>query len=96
MTKFIPLTALACALSLATATTVMAEEAAPTESAQASKGDQLYTSDGKRIGRVYRVINEGDVQVIYNNRMLTIEGSTLSNTDGKLTTSLTRADLKGN
>lgn len=94
MTKFIPLAALACVLSVAMTPAVMAEEDQAMASTQAAKGDQLYTSDGKRIGKVYRVTNDGDVQVIYNNRMLTIEASTLSNVDGKLTTSLTRADLQ--
>ncbi|MCB2060552.1 MAG: hypothetical protein R3E09_15510 [Novosphingobium sp.] len=95
MTKFVPLAALACALSIATGSVAMAEETMPTEGVEFSKNDQLYTSDGKRIGKIYRVTNDGNAQVIYNNRLLTIEASTLSIVEGKLTTSLTRADLKG-
>jgi hypothetical protein len=59
----------------------------------ARSGQMLYDSSGHRVANVNRVTQNGDAQVILNGRLVTIPGSTLSQADGKLTTSLSKADI---
>jgi hypothetical protein len=59
----------------------------------AHSGQMLYDSTGHRIASVNRVTQNGDAQVILNGRLVTIPASTLSQSDGKLTTSLSKADI---
>lgn len=54
----------------------------------------LYSSDGRRIGRVNRLDANGNPQIILNARLITISAETLSEVDGKLTTSLTHKEAK--
>ena len=75
-------------------TVVFAEEASASTSVEAKKGDMLYSADGKRVGNVYRVNDNGDVQLIYRSKMITIAADTLSEVEGKLTTSLSLADVR--
>lgn len=56
-------------------------------------GTMLYASNGYRLAPVYRVSSEGNPQVILNGKLVTVPASTLSNADGKVTTSLTKKDL---
>ena len=58
-----------------------------------NSGKMLYSSNGQRVGAVYRVTAEGDPQVILSGKLVTIPASTLSEVDGKLTTSLARKDI---
>lgn len=96
MKKFATIAVVASAIAAVTAPAVAyaqdSEEAAAT--VEVKRGDMLYSADGKRIGNVYRVTAEGDAQLIYRSRMITIAASTLSEVDGKLTTSLTRDEVK--
>lgn len=69
----------------------MAQAAATVE---VKRGDMLYTGDGKRLGNVYRVTAEGNAQLIYRGKMITITNGTLSEADGKLSTSLTLAEVR--
>lgn len=59
----------------------------------ATKGKMLVAADGARIGAVYRVSDDGSAQVIIDGKMVSIPAATLSNSDGKLTTSLTRPEV---
>lgn len=61
--------------------------------AVASKGKMLVASDGSRIGAVYRVSDDGAAQVIINGKLVSIPAATLSVTDGKLTTSLSKQEV---
>ncbi len=61
--------------------------------AVASKGKTLVTADGARIGSVYRVSDDGSAQVIVEGKLVSIPAATLSMTDGKLTTSLTKQEV---
>ena len=58
-----------------------------------SAGKMLYAADGKRLGQVYRVTANGDIQLILSTRLVTVPASTLSDVDGKVTTSLSKSDL---
>lgn len=59
----------------------------------ASAGKALYSTDGKRIGAVYRVLPNGSPQLILGGKLVTVPASTLSGDNGKVMTSLTRAQL---
>ena len=54
-----------------------------------SVGRSLYTTEGKRIAQIYRVTANGDVQVIVNSKLFTVAAASLSDVNGKLTTSQT-------
>jgi uncharacterized protein YdeI (BOF family) len=60
----------------------------------ASEGKMLVASNGARVGAVYRVTSEGAAQVIVDGKMVTIPANTLSISDGKLTTSLSKAEIR--
>ena len=72
--------------------TVAAQEASASPVA-ATKGKMLYAANGGRLGSVYRVNDDGSVQLILDGAMRTIPGETLSMVDGKLTTSLSKRDV---
>jgi hypothetical protein len=81
------------AASLAPAIAVAQEATAPVM-AEVKRGDMLYSGDGKRIGNVYRVTADGSAQLIYRGKMITIANGTLSSVEGKLTTSMTFAEVR--
>jgi len=58
-----------------------------------SVGKTLYDSAGKKVGPIYRVSAEGNPQVILSGNLVTIPASTLSDVNGKITTSASKADL---
>ncbi len=97
MKKFLVLAALATVAiaPVASASETSQSVRAATEGAgvQVDTGKMLYSSTGNRIASVYRVTSEGNPQVILDGRLVTVPASTLSEVDGKLTTSLTKRDL---
>jgi hypothetical protein len=84
---------LACVL--ATASAAAQDLSAGNEGATtvAEKGKTLVTSNGARLGQVYRVGSDGSVQMIIDGRMVAVPASTLSSVDGKLTTSLSKSEV---
>jgi hypothetical protein len=80
--------AVACVLAAATA----AAQDSPS-AALAAKGQVVVSANGSRLGSVYRVATGGSVQMIIDGKMVTVPGATLSNSDGKLTTSLTKSEV---
>jgi hypothetical protein len=74
---------------------VAAETApAPAPSAVvATKGKVLIDSKGSRLGSVIDTLQDGSAQILLDGRMITVPVSTLSIVDGKLTTSLKKADV---
>ena len=86
------------AAALAGAMLVVSGPASAQESTAASvavsAGKQLYDNAGRRVGTVYRMSAEGNPQVILNGKLVTIPASTLSDQNGKITTSLSKADLE--
>jgi hypothetical protein len=67
-----------------------AEEAAGV----AAEGKMLLTSNGARLGAVYRVTSDGSAQVVVDGKMVTVPASTLSLVEGKLMTSLSKSDIR--
>ena len=61
--------------------------------AVAEKGKMLVTANGARLGTIYRVAADGAAQIIIDGKMVSVPASTLSNVDGKLTTSLTKSEV---
>jgi hypothetical protein len=61
--------------------------------AVAAKGKLLVAANGARLGQVYRVASDGDVQMIIDGKLITVPASTLSSVDGKLTTSLSKSEV---
>jgi hypothetical protein len=97
MTKLVPFAAVA-ALALI-AVPAVAAEAQPVQAAaeagagvSVSAGKMLYGSNGQRIAAIYRV-SGGNPQVILNGKLVTVPASTLTDVGGKVTTSLTKAEL---
>jgi hypothetical protein len=56
-----------------------------------SKGQMLVSANGARLGTVYRVNSDGSPQIIIDGKMVTIPTSTLSSSNGKLITSLSKS-----
>ena len=75
-------------LALASLSTAAAEANVATE------GKMLLASNGSRLGAVYRVTDDGSAQVIVDGKMVTVPANTLSVTDGKLVTSLSKAEVR--
>jgi len=100
MTKFAPFAAVA-ALALVAAPAFAAETSqsvrAAADASQASvavnAGKMLYGSNGQRIASIYRVNAEGSPQVILDGKLVTVPAGTLTEVNGKITTSLTKKDL---
>lgn len=67
-------------------------------SVQVKTGVLVIAADGRRIGRVDRVIEIGDapvsVSVIYNGRIVRIPVDTLSNSDRGLVSTLSSQEIK--
>lgn len=59
----------------------------------ARAGDMLIAANGARIGAVYRVADDGSVQLIVDGKMVTVPAQTLSMVGGRLTTSLSKSDV---
>jgi hypothetical protein len=81
---------LAAATLLATATPAFAGANTPS---RVNAGQMLYGSNGQRIASIYRVNADGNPQIVLDGKLITVPVSTLSNVDGRVTTSLTKAEL---
>jgi hypothetical protein len=64
------------------------------QDAVAQEGKMLVASNGARLGAVYRVTGDGSAQLIVDGKMVTVPASTLSVVDGKLTTSLSKSEVR--
>lgn len=85
MNKFAAIILTATALSL-TAPAAFA--------AEVQRNDRLYDAAGSSVAKVNRVAADGDVLVIYKGKVRRVQAETLSNTDGKLMTTLTKKELR--
>ena len=72
----------------------VAERTAAASAVTATTGNMLYGPDGRRIAAVYRAAANGDAELILDGRLLTVPASSLSINTGKLTTSLTKREIK--
>jgi len=101
MIKFAPVALLATVTLFAVAPAALHAETsqsvrAATEAAapvNVTVGKMIYGANGARIASVYRVATDGKVQVILDGKLITVPGSTLSEVNGKVTTSLTKSEL---
>lgn len=59
----------------------------------ATAGKMLYGPDGRRIGSIYRVAANGNVELILDGKLVRVAASTLSEVNGKITTSQTKKEL---
>ncbi|MBB6253337.1 hypothetical protein [Nitrospirillum iridis] len=89
MKKILPL--LTIALGLA----VPAFAQAPSDTALVGAGKPLVDANGDRIGPVYRVGDDGSVQVIVDGKLYNVPAATLSVADGKVVTSLKKKEVLG-
>lgn len=64
-------------------------QSAPT----AKSGQAIFFSTGRRLGSVSRVMPNGDLRVIAEMKMVSVPAATLSMSDKRLVTSLTRAEI---
>jgi hypothetical protein len=91
MLKFVPVALLATATLFAvTPAALRAADAAVSVNA----GQALYGTDGRRVASVYRVTDEGTVQVIIDGKLVNVPAESLSEADGKVVTTLSRSDLR--
>ena len=101
MNKFAPLAFVATLTLFSIAPVALHAEAsqsvrAATEASapvSVTAGKTLFSATGSRIAAVYRVDSQGRVQVILDGKLITVPASTLSEVNGKVTTSLTKAEL---
>lgn len=95
MNKFATLTLATLALSIA-ATPALAEKAAavPTSAVEIKPKERLFDVSGATVARVSRVASNGDILVIYKGQVRRIDASTLSKDDGKLTTTMSRLEIR--
>jgi hypothetical protein len=84
---------LAVAAVLATAWVPAMAESAPATGVAVNTGKQVYDAGGRRIGAVYRVTSDGNPQIIVDGKLVTIPASTLSEANGKIQSSLNKADI---
>jgi hypothetical protein len=61
--------------------------------ATATVGKMLYSADGKKLAAVYKVDPAGAPQILLEGKLVTIPVSTLTEVDGKVSTSLTKKDI---
>jgi len=66
---------------------------AVTATSEAVEGKLLFSEDGHRLGAVYKVETAGAVELIFNHKLVTIPADTLSDVQGKLTTTLTKREV---
>ena len=100
MTKFaysISIAAMTLTALLASPNSAFAGEAAVAATAVGAApvkiGQMLYAAGGKRLAPVYSVRADGNPQVILEGKLFTVPAATLSSADGKLTTSLSKAEM---
>jgi len=104
MNKFAPIELLATVATIAfVPTVVFAAEtnqqvqqisASVSGGVAATTGRMLYGADGHRVANVYRVAADGSAQIILDGKLVTVPVATLSQANGKLTTSLSRTELR--
>jgi hypothetical protein len=56
-------------------------------------GKMLVDANGGRLAPVYRVLGDGSALILFSGRAVTVPTSTISIVNGKLTTSLKKADI---
>jgi hypothetical protein len=87
-TFWIAILILACPIAPATA------QGSGASAPVAVPGRLLFDANGKRIGPIYKVTSDGAAQIVADDqRLVTVPATTISQQEGKLTTSLTKQDI---
>ena len=96
MNKFAPIALLATVLTFAAVPAALRadEGAAPAAAVSVTAGKMIYGANGQRLAAVYRVTAAGAVQVILDGKLVTVPAASLSDVNGKVTTTLTKAELR--
>jgi hypothetical protein len=81
-----------CLLAIAVAQVPAMSQAATAASA-VSDGALLFSEDGHRLGAIYKVTDDGSAKLILEGKIVTIPASTMSEVNGKLTTTLTKVQV---
>jgi hypothetical protein len=68
--------------------------AATSALAEVKQGGTLYDLQGKRIGTISRVLEGGAISVIVKGRTVVVPAQSLNSAEGKVTTTLTRAQVR--
>lgn len=91
---------LVAVVALAAMSATAAQQAATDTATPASagapvavKGKMLVSSNGSRLGVIYRVGPDGSAQIIIDGKLVTVPASTLSAADGKVVTSLSKSEI---
>lgn len=77
----------------ATMSPAFAQSAEPTQGVVTKRGAIVYDASAKRLGAVLAVRNDGAVMIHFRSGPVVLPAGSLSLVDGKLTTSLTRAEV---
>lgn len=91
MKKILPI--LLVALVAGTPAIARVAQPAANEQVVVKTGKMVVDSEGSRLAPVLRVAADGSAQIIFQGKIVTIPVSTLSVVDGKLTTSLKKAEV---
>lgn len=59
----------------------------------AKEGKAIYSSDGKKLGSIYKVAPDGAARVFLDNRLFTVPADSITEADGKIVTNLTKRDI---
>ena len=71
----------------------VANAPAASNAVSVTTGKMIYGADGNRIAPIYRVTASGDVQIILSSRLVTVPAASLSDVNGKVTTSLSKTEI---
>ncbi len=93
MKRRIQLAITATCMILGISASASAADAPAASGVQVHAGQMLYDSSEHRIAAVYRVTADGNVQIVLNGKLVTAPASSLSDVNGKLTTSLSKSEL---
>lgn len=93
MRGFLLLAAIAATAYPVSAQTVANAPAAIAKPVVAKRGATIFDNGATRIGTVLAVRDSGAVVINYRSARITVPAETLSIVDGKLTTSLSRAEV---
>ena len=86
------LAALVCAFVAVTAA-AQGQLSPATVGAAGSKGKMLVAANGARLGPVYRVGADGSAQIFIDGKLVSIPVATLSEANGRWTTSLSKSEV---
>ncbi|NNM76466.1 hypothetical protein HJG53_06065 [Sphingomonas sp. ID1715] len=59
-----------------------------------ARNASLWDANGKRVGKISRVHEDGSISLVVGEKLVRVPAATLTNANGKVSTSLTYKDLK--